>query len=423
MDSAPDAGTATDSLGSAMTEVPERPETLLISLVGKDRPGVTSAIFSTLADSGVEVLDIEQIVLRRRLILGVLVTAPRDWKKLRTRIEETAAALDMSVDVDRGSGDNRPRLDGRSHVTVIGAPLKARAFSAVAGRIADTGANIDRIERMARYPVTAIDLHVSGADTETLRSVLSIEAAVQGLDIAVQPANLSRHGMRLIVLDVDSTLIQGEVIDLLAAHAGLEAEVAAVTDAAMRGDLDFESALRDRVARLEGLDAKVLDQVYESIVLTPGVRTMVRTLRRLGYRFAIVSGGFSQITDRLAADLGIHYARANELEIVDGRLTGRIVGDVVDRAGKATALRQFAADVGVPLSAVVAIGDGANDLDMLNAAGLGIAYNAKPVLREAADTAVNVPYLDAIMYILGISREEIEAADAAEGVTTPAPPV
>ena len=138
---------------------------------------------------------------------------------------------------------------------------------------------------------------------------------------------------------------------------------------------------------------------------------MVRTLRRLGYRFAIVSGGFSQITDRLAEDLGIHYSRANELEIVDGRLTGRIIGDVVDRAGKATALRQFAADVGVPLSAVVAIGDGANDLDMLNAAGLGIAYNAKPVLREAADTSVNVPYLDAIMYILGISREEIEAAD------------
>jgi phosphoserine phosphatase len=150
---------------------------------------------------------------------------------------------------------------------------------------------------------------------------------------------------------------------------------------------------------------------------------MVRTLRRLGYRFAIVSGGFTQITDRLAEDLGIHYARANELEIEDGRLTGRIAGPVLDRAGKAAALREFAADIGVPLSAVVAIGDGANDLDMLNAAGLGIAYNAKPVLQEAADTAVNVPYLDAIMYILGISREEIEAADAAEGVITPAPPV
>ena len=199
--------------------------------------------------------------------------------------------------------------------------------------------------------------------------------------------------------------------------------MAVVTEAAMRGHIDFETALRDRVARLEGLDEKVIDEVYESIVLTPGVRTMVRTLRRLGYRFAIVSGGFSQITDRLAEDLGIHYSRANELEIVDGRLTGRIIGDVVDRAGKATALRQFAADVGVPLSAVVAIGDGANDLDMLNAAGLGIAYNAKPVLREAADTSVNVPYLDAIMYILGISREEIEAADLADGFTTPQLPI
>ena len=405
------------------TSDPSNPDTLLITLVGKDRPGVTSAVFQALAASGVEVLDIEQIVLRRRLILGVLVTAPRDWKRLRTRIEETAAALGMSVDVDRGTGDNRQRLEGRSHVTVIGAPLRARAFSAVAGRIADTGANIDRIERMARYPVTAIDLYVSGADTAALRSVLAIEAAVQGLDIAVQPANLSRHGMRLVVLDVDSTLIQGEVIEMLAAHAGVVSEVAEVTDAAMRGDLDFEDALRDRVARLAGLDAKVLDDVYDDIELTPGVRTMVRTLRRLGYRFAIVSGGFSQITDRLAADLGIHYARANELEIVDGKLTGRILGDVVDRAGKATALRPFAADVGVPLSAVVAIGDGANDLDMLNAAGLGIAYNAKPVLREAADTSVNVPYLDAIMYILGISREEIEAADAAEGFTTPSPPI
>jgi phosphoserine phosphatase len=399
------------------------PGTLLITLVGKDRPGVTSAIFQALASAGVEVVDIEQIVLRRRLILGVLVTAPRDWKKLRTRIQETAEELGMSADVDRGTGDNRQRPDGRSHVTVIGAPLKARAFSAVAGRIADAGANIDRIERMARYPVTAIDLHVSGVDTEKLRSVLAAEAAEQSLDIAVQPANLSRHGMRLIVLDVDSTLIQGEIIEMLAAHAGLEAEVAAVTEAAMRGDLDFEEALRERVARLEGLDAGVLDQVYDDIQLTPGVRTMVRTLRRLGYRFAIVSGGFSQITDRLAEDLGIHYSRANELEILDGRLTGRIVGDVVDRAGKATALRQFAEDVGVPLSAVVAIGDGANDLDMLNAAGLGIAYNAKPMVRDAADTAVNVPYLDAIMYILGISREEIEAADAAEGFTTPAPPV
>jgi len=399
------------------------PKTLLITLTGKDRPGVTSAVFDTLSRAGVDVLDIEQIVLRRRLILGVLVTAPRDWKRLRAAVEETGARLDMHVEVDRGSGDNIARRQGRSHVTVIGHPLKASAVAAVAGRIADTGANIDRIERMARYPVTAIDLHVSGADPARLRTTLALEASALGVDIAVQPATMLRRAMRLIVLDVDSTLIQGEVIEMLAAHAGVEPEVARITEAAMRGELDFEESLRTRVAMLEGLDAAALDTVYDEIVITAGARTMVRTLRRLGYRFAIVSGGFSQITERLAEDLGIHFSRANELEIVDGRLTGRILGDVVDRAGKATALRHFAAEVGVPEDAVIAVGDGANDLDMLNAAGLGIAYNAKPVVRDAADTSVNVPYLDTILYLLGISREEIEDADAAAGIITPAPPL
>jgi phosphoserine phosphatase len=399
------------------------PETLLLTVSGKDRPGVTSAMFRTLTRAGVEVLDIEQIVLRRRLILGILVTAPRDWKRLRDAVETTAAELGMQVEVDRGSGDNRGRREGRSHVTVIGAPLRAAAMAAVAGRIADCGANIDRIERMARYPVTAIDLHVSGADPDRLRALLSVEAAAQGVDIAVQPASLLRRAMRLIVIDVDSTLIQGEVIELLAAHGGHRAEVAALTERAMRGELDFEQALRARVALLAGIPASALDTVYDELVLAPGARTLVRILRRLGYRFALVSGGFSQITDRLADELGIHYARANELEIVDGVITGRIVGDVVDRAGKAASLRYFAEQVGVPLESVVAIGDGANDLDMLELAGLGIAYNAKALVREAADTAVNVPYLDSILYLLGITREEIEALDLEHGYVTPAPPL
>ncbi|MGO4257102.1 phosphoserine phosphatase SerB [Marmoricola sp. RAF53] len=401
----------------------ERPKTLLITLTGKDRPGVTSTVFATLARFSVEVVDIEQIVLRGRLILGLLVTAPRDWKPLRDAVEKVAAELDMTVEVERGAGDNKHRPTGRSHVTVLGTPLRSAQVAAIAGRIADVGANIDRIERMARYPVTAIDLHVSGTDPEKLRTILAEEAARQGIDVAVQSAGLLRHGMRLIVMDVDSTLIQGEVIEMLAAHAGCEEEVARVTDAAMRGDLDFAESLTARVALLEGLDAAAIDRVYEDLVLAPGARTTVRTLKRLGYRFAIVSGGFSQITDRLAADLGIDFAAANELEIVDGRLTGRVVGEIVDRAGKARALRRFAAEVGVAESATIAIGDGANDLDMLGAAGLGIAFNAKPLVQQAAHTAVNVPYLDTVMYLLGISREEIEAADAAVGIVTPAPPL
>jgi phosphoserine phosphatase len=401
----------------------DQANTLLITLTGKDRPGVTSTVFDTLAAFGGEVLDIEQIVLRRRLVLGVLVTAPRDWKALRDAMERVAADLDMQVEVDRGTGDNRARPEGRSHVTVLGMPLRPQAVAAIAGRIADTGANIDRIERMARYPVTAIELHVSGADPDRLRVTLAEEAAAQHVDVAVQPATLLRHGMRLIVMDVDSTLVQGEVIEMLAEHAGCLDDVARVTEAAMRGELDFEESLRERVALLEGLDASALDKVYDAIVLSPGARTLVRTLKRLGYRFAIVSGGFTQVTDRIAADLGIDFAAANELEVVDGKLTGRIVGPVVDRAGKADALRRFAAAVGVSQAATVAIGDGANDLDMLAAAGLGIAFNAKPVVQKAADTAVNVPYLDAILYLLGISREEVEAADAETGFVTPAPPL
>ncbi len=422
--SAMDLSTSVDASPAASSPEPdEAPRTLLITLTGRDRPGVTAQIFATLAGTGAEVLDIEQIVLRRRLILGVLITAPRDWKRARTAIEATVSSLDMSVEVTRGTGDNKPRKTGRSHVTIIGGPLKATAMAAIAGRIADAGGNIDRIIRMARYPVTAIDLHVSGTDPVRLRTLLAKEAAQQGIDVAVQPANLLRHGMRLLVMDVDSTLIQGEVIEMLAVHAGQEAEVARVTEAAMRGELDFEQSLRERVARLKGIPESAIDAVYEQITLAPGARTMVRTLRRLGYRFAIVSGGFSQITDRLAADLGIHFSRANELEVVDGVLTGRIVGAVVDRAGKAAALREYAETLGISIENTVAIGDGANDLDMLSAAGLGIAYNAKPAVRNAADTAVNVPYLDTIMYLLGITREEIEAADAAVGIVTPAPPV
>jgi phosphoserine phosphatase len=214
---------------------------------------------------------------------------------------------------------------------------------------------------------------------------------------------------------VDSTLLQDEAIDLLADRAGCAAEVSALTAAAMRGDIDYATALRQRVERLAGLDAAVLGDVTEKLRLTPGARTLVRTLKRLGYRCGVVSGGFTQITNWLAAELGLDYAAANTLEIKGGKITGRITGELIDRPGKERMLRQFAARAGVPLSQTVAVGDGANDLDMIAAAGLGIAFNAKPAVRSAADASVNVPHLDVILYLLGISREDVEAADAADG--------
>jgi phosphoserine phosphatase len=214
------------------------------------------------------------------------------------------------------------------------------------------------------------------------------------------------------MMDVDSTLISDEVIELLAEEAGCLDEVRDLTERAMAGGLDFEQALRQRVALLEGLDLAALDRARERMTLTPGARTFVRTLKRLGYTVGIVSGGFTHFTDRLAEELGLDHAVANELEIVDGRLTGSVLGQVVDRARKADLLREFAQAEGVPLSQTVAVGDGANDLDMLAAAGLGVAFNAKPVVQEAAEVAVNVPFLDAILFLLGVTRDEVERADA-----------
>lgn len=398
--------------------------TLLITLTGPDRPGVTSRLFSVLAGFPVVVADVEQVVIRGRLTLGVLVAyagGPPTGTGgtiggLWTAVEQVAADLDMDLEIATGTISKEKRRRGRLHVTVLGAPLLPAAMAGISGRIAASGANIDRIERLSSYPVTCIELAVSGADPQAMRAELAAEAAAQQVDVAVQRSGLHRRAKRLIVMDVDSTLIQNEVIELLARHAGCLDEVARVTDEAMRGELDFAESLVRRVALLEGLSEEVFEKVVKEVVLTPGARTLVRTLKRLDYRFAIVSGGFTQITDSLVADLGIDYSAANTLEVVDGRLTGRVVGEIVDRPGKARALERFAAESGIPLSQTVAIGDGANDLDMFAVAGLGIAFNAKPIVRQAADTAVNVPYLDSILYLLGISREEVEAADAEDGM-------
>ncbi|GCD38664.1 phosphoserine phosphatase [Streptomyces chrestomyceticus JCM 4735] len=393
--------------------------TLLVKIFGKDRPGITAGLFDTLAAYSVDVVDIEQVVTRGRIVLCVLITSPVPAGgssgvtegDLRATVHSWAESLNLQAEIISGIGDNRPRGTGRSHVTVLGHPLTAESTAAIAAAITGTGGNIDRIFRLAKYPVTAVEFAVSGTPTEPLRTALATEAAALGVDVAVVASGLQRRAQRLVVMDVDSTLIQDEVIELFAAHAGCEQEVAEVTAAAMRGELDFEESLHARVALLKGLDAGVVELVRKEVRLTPGARTLVRTLKHLGYQVGVVSGGFTQVTDALQEELGLDFASANTLEIVDGKLTGKVTGEIVDRAGKARLLRRFAHEAGVPLAQTVAIGDGANDLDMLNAAGLGVAFNAKPLVRQAAHTAVNVPFLDTVLYLLGITREEVEAAD------------
>ncbi|GAA4670530.1 phosphoserine phosphatase SerB [Streptomyces chumphonensis] len=393
--------------------------TLLVKIFGKDRPGITAGLFDTLAAYGLAVVDIEQVVTRGRITLCALVTAPDGAGSgtgegaLRATVHSWAESLKLQAEIISGHGDNRPRGVGRSHVTVLGQPLTAESTAAIAACITGAGGNIDRIFRLAKYPVTAVEFEVSGALTEPLRTALATESAALGVDVAVVASGLQRRAQRLVVMDVDSTLIQDEVIELFAGHAGCEDKVAEVTAAAMRGELDFEESLHARVALLAGLDASVVDEVRRQVRLTPGANTLVRTLKLLGYQVGVVSGGFTQVTDELRERLGLDFASANTLEIVDGKLTGRVTGEIVDRAGKARLLRRFAEEAGVPLAQTVAIGDGANDLDMLNAAGLGVAFNAKPVVQEAAHTAVNVPFLDTVLYLLGITREEVEAADTA----------
>lgn len=392
---------------------PVRGRSALLTVTGPDHPGVTARLFAELAGMDVEILDVEQVVIRGQLVLGVLLAVRVDESAMKIVADRVAGAAGVSIDLsfDEAATDLAEHRRRRNHVILLGSPLLATAVAEVARAIADVGGNIDTISRLSSYPVTSLELMVSGAKSVRLRAALSTVASQSGVDIAVEKAGLLRRSKRLIVLDVDSTLIQGEVIDLLAAKAGRGAQVAEITAAAMAGDMDFGESLRARVAVLAGLPVSALDQVVDELVLTPGARTLVRTLKAMGYRCGIVSGGFTQITDRLVARLDLDFSAANTLEIVEGQLTGRLVGKVLDRAGKAEALKGIAAEFAIPLSQTVAVGDGANDIDMLATAGLGIAFNAKPVVREQAHAALNQPYLDAILFVLGISRAEVESLD------------
>ncbi len=388
---------------------------LLVTVTGRDRPGISAALFSALGSLDDAVTDIGQITIRGHLVLCVEVecsTALTAGEVRRTVLASDLGSDDAIAVHVSGSGDVEVEAAGRRLLVTLTAPtVSTGALAGVFGAIYEASGTVERIVRLAAYPVQSYELVVIGADHERLRSTLAPEAARLGIDLAVQRAGLHRRAKRLVVMDADSTLFTHEVIDLLAEEAGRQGEVARLTEQAMAGHLDFAEALSARVALLEGLDAGVFARVANRLALAPGARTLVRTLKRLGFSTAVVSGGFHEVIDEVCAELGVDRVAANRLEVADGRLTGRTLGPIVDRAGKAEALARFARELDVPLTQTVAVGDGANDVDMIAIAGLGIAFNARPVVRDAADTAISVPYLDAVLFLLGIPREEIEAAD------------
>ena len=387
----------------------------LILLSGVDKPGITETLFQTLSPFAVNILDIEQVVIRGRVILTCLIScAPAHAAAIEADLEECASALGVDI---ASAFEESPSTDiavkkSLLHVVVLAQELKPSSINAVANAIANNGGNIERIHRTASYPVTAIELTVSGAEQGKLRTDLAQVGTENAVDIAVSPGGLMRWAKKLVVMDVDSTLIQQEVIELLGARAGKGAEIIAITESAMRGELDFAESLRARVALLSGLPESVLTQVQSEITLTPGARTLIRTLHKLGHHVALVSGGFEPVIAPLMSELGIEHMRANNLEIIDGSLTGKLIGPIIDRAGKAEALREFAAMHSIELEQTIAIGDGANDLDMITLAGMGIAFNAKPAVKAAADSSVSAPYLDSVLYLLGITREEVEESDS-----------
>ncbi len=388
--------------------------TFLVTVSGPDRIGVGAELFAalrSLSEIGVHITDVAQITIRGSLVLCAEVSTEKSISvgRVEEALEErdiASGGITANVELVTPSevSDGRRLL-----VTFLASRIGAEKLAAVFGAIALSEATCERIVHLASYPVDCYELVVRGSDHVALREALAAVATNSGLDLAVQRAGLHRRSKHLVVMDADSTLLQDEVIDLLADECGCAAEVSQITELAMSGQIDFAESLRRRVRLLEGLPVSVLDTVRSKLRLTPGAQTLLRTLRRLGYVPAVVSGGFVEVLAPLMAELRVDYLAANRLEIQDDKLTGNILGEVLDRPGKALALQGFAAEVGVPLEQTVAVGDGANDIDMLSLAGLGIAFNAKPLVQEHADTALTVPYLDAVLYFLGISREEIEA--------------
>lgn len=387
--------------------------TLLINITGRDCPGITAALTRILSDHDVVICDIEQTTSAGNLSLSFLVELPNPSESRAMFKDLLFAGWELGVAVDflPPPADDAQLPKRRAFaLTILGNPINAEALSQISQVLAKETINIDRITRLSDGPLlSGIEMALSTADdrpTQAVKHVLLPVSHECGVDLALQREGLVRRLKRLVVFDMDSTLIQGEIINELARVRGCEDKVSEITARAMGGELDFSESLRERVSLLEGTPVGVLDEVYRSIKLAEGARELILVLKRLGYRLAVISGGFTFFTNRLKTELGLDYAYANKLEVKDGYLTGRVSGVIVDGVRKGDLLNTLAQTEGIGTDQVIAIGDGANDLQMLELAGLGVAFNAKAAVRERADHAINRPRLDSILYLLGIREKD-----------------
>lgn len=399
-------------------------EIVLINITGEDRPGLTSAITGVLAQGEVNILDIGQAVIHDTLSFGILVEIPgtEQGASVLKKLLSTAASLDQQVRVTPVSEDDYQRwVDSQGHsrhiVTLLSRKVTAEQLQRVTAITAQYGLNIDKIDRLsARTPLDAptdkskacIEFSVRGepADAQALQAEFLSVAQELNIDIAFQQDSLYRRNRRLAVFDMDSTLIEAEVIDELAKAYGVGDRVSEITERAMRGELDFRASFKERMALLKGLDVSVLDEIGASLRLTEGAENLFAELKRLGYKTAILSGGFTYFAKQVQAKLGIDYVFANELEVVDGKCTGVAVEPIVDAQRKADLLRELAIKEGLSLEQTIAVGDGANDLPMLAIAGLGVAFRAKPLVKQSAKQAISTLGLDGVLYLLGVRDRE-----------------